>query len=143
MRKDRKKEHRKIVKFMRKQNDVLAHDDYLGRGRFRIDMYSEDWSPYGDGSGGYMRVLFKMKDTWYGNSAMFYTNNYGYDYFVFNYLNDFLIRCSSGHMGHWPALHYAAYDVHTIVPYKKEKIKEVKVDEDVVCSYNYLRRKSD
>ena len=50
MQKDRKKEHKKIVKHMQLINKQLAADEYMGLNRFRIDMFMEDWHRYADGS---------------------------------------------------------------------------------------------
>lgn len=113
----REKEHKKIVNYMKKVNKQLKYDEGIGSGRFRMDFYSENFHSYADGSGGYLFVIVKITDTLTGNNAYFDINNYNYDFEINRYTNDFLIRCACGSEGHYPLLHYLAYDVHSIVHY--------------------------
>lgn len=117
MHKDRKKEHKKVIKYMRRMNKNLLEDDYVGCGRFRLDLWSESWYRFEDGSGGELFLTFKITDTATGNKALFFANNYNYYIKIWEYCNDFLIRCSSGCLGHIPSLNYIAYDVHSIKQY--------------------------
>lgn len=43
MRKERKKEHKRIVKHMREINKTRINNEYIGIGRFRIDLIQEEW----------------------------------------------------------------------------------------------------
>lgn len=139
MQKERKKEHKKVIKYMRRMNKSLLKDDYIGCGRFRLDLWSESWYRFSDGSGGELFVTFKITDTWTGNKALFLANNYNYDIIVWTYVNDFLIRCSSGHSGHYPPLSYPAYDVHEIKSYAKDKEWNGKLeDEYIIDKYCWI-----
>lgn len=138
MQKDRKKVHKEIIKYMRRRNKEIAVDDYIGLDRFRIDLFYENWRRYDDGSGGYMYLVFKMTDKWTGNTAYFHCNNYDYARKIFEYLNDFLIRCSDGWSGSWPHLGYIAYDVHEIIPYAHRKPRDPsKYEDGVINKYNW------
>lgn len=141
MYKDRKKEHKKVIKYMRMRNKQLAADDYIGLNRFRIDLFSEKWFRFEDGSGGVLSLTFKLTDTWTNNTAYFICDNYDYQWRMFDYLNDFLIRCSSGRKGHWPPLHYIAYDVHEIKPYAHFKEREINIEpkDGIINKYNWTR----
>lgn len=138
MQKDRKKIHQKIVKEMRNFNKRLAADEYLGLNRFRIDMVSENMYRYSDGSSLYLLVIYKISDKLTGNSACFIAYNYDFYYKIYDYANDFLIRCSSGRRGHAPSLHYVAYDVHQIIPYTGRKIENNKIEDGIINTYNWL-----
>lgn len=135
MQKDRKKEHKKVVKNIRKINKQIQNDEYLGLNRFRIDMVTENWRKFEDGSGGTLIIVLKISDKLTNNKAYFIVDNYDYWREIYNYANDFLIRCSSGHIGHHPPLHYVAYDVHSIVPYGNHKATEPSKYEDSVITY--------
>lgn len=141
MQKDRKKEHKKIVKELRRRNKQLASDEYVGLNRFRIDLLSEEMLRFPDGSGVELFYYVKLTDTLTGNSAVFYTNNFRFNYQIFEYANDFLIRCSGGRSGHFPPLHYVAYDVHEVVPYEWKKdnpTPKEKYEEGVINTYSWL-----
>lgn len=139
MQKDRKAVHKKVMKEIRRRNESLANDEYVGLNRFRIDMVSESMYRFSDGSGLTLSFLLKISDALTGNSCCFMANNYNYEYRIFEYANDFLIRCSDGWMGHYPPLHYVAYDVHEIVPYVGRKSNSNKEPKDgVICKYNRL-----
>lgn len=140
MQKDRKKLHKKIIKYMRIINKQLYNDEYIGCGRFRIDLNYENWSRYSNGLGGYMCLIFTISDSLTGNKGFFICNNYDYKYKINNYLNDFLIRCSSGQYGHYPPLNYIAYDVHEIIPYNRIKDREVKAEDGVINFYDWIIR---
>lgn len=135
MQKNRKKEHKKVVKFIRQLNKKISNDLYLGINRFRIDMVTENWRKFEDGSGGTLIIVLKISDKLTNNKACFIVDNYDYWREIYNYANDFLIRCSSGHAGHYPPLHYVAYDIHSIVPYNGSKNREIKETEDGVIDY--------
>lgn len=138
MQKDRKKEHKKVLKDMRRINRQIENDEYLGLNRFRIDIVTENWHRFVDGSGGFLHILFKITDKLTNNKACFMADNYNYWIRMNEYANDFLIRCSSGHMGHFPPLLYAAYDVHEIVPYREfDKLREP--EDGVIDTYNWLK----
>lgn len=136
MQKDKKKIHNKIVRRMRTTNKQLASDKYLGLNRFRIDLFSEKWHKYSDGSGHYVRLIFKLSDKITGNSAYFISSNYSYNHELFIYANDFLIRCSSGTRGHTPSLSYIAYDVHEIVPYSGRNNTIPEPKENIIDTYD-------
>lgn len=140
MQKDRKKVHKKIVKAMRRRNKQLATDEYIGLDRFRIDILSEEMYRFPDGNEVELFYFVKLSDKLTGNCAVFHTNNFRFNYQIFEYANDFLIRCSSGRSGHYPPLHYVAYDVHEIIPYeggsKKDSLKEA--ENGVINKYNWL-----
>ena len=36
------------------EEDIPKYNSYIGCGRFRIDLYSENWNRYEDNSGGHM-----------------------------------------------------------------------------------------
>lgn len=138
---DRLKEHKKIIKYMRRVNNQMANDEYLGLNRFRIDMYSEKWWRFSDGSGGELFIYFRITDKVTGNSAIFYANNYNYIMKINEYLNDFIIRCGSGWAGHFPHLSYIAYDVHAIKEYGSHKETPLeKYEEGVINTYNWLEK---
>lgn len=140
MQKDKKKKHKKIIKDMRRFNKQLATDEYIGLNRFRIDLFSEEIDRYSDGSGMYMYLIFKLTDKLTDNTAYFSASNYNYLYKMSEYANDFLIRCSIGHLGSFPPLHYIAYDVHTIIPYvgrKDNPIQKEKYKDGVINTYNW------
>lgn len=138
--KDRKVEHKKVIKYIRKWNKTLNEDDTIGCGRFRIDMWSEKWYRFSDGSGGELYVLLKLSDTLTNNSAMFYVDNFNYKCKVGQYLNDFMIRCSSGHKGHYPPLNYIAYDIHEIKEYAKYPKWNGKVEEGILDNYDWIKK---
>lgn len=139
----RKKEHKKVLRYMKKVNKQLATDEYLGLNRFRVDMYSETWHKYDNVLGGTLIIIFKLSDNVTGNTAYFISDNYDYDKEVPIHTNDFLIRCSSCHSGHYPPLHYAAYDIHDIVPYDGDKNKTI-IDtiidtENILNTYSWIK----
>lgn len=138
MRIERKKEHKKVVKYMRLFNKSLANDSYLGLNRFRTDIYSEKWFRFEDG-GGWLSYIFKISDKLTGNTAYFITDNYSYRYELAIHANDFLIRCSSGREGHHPPLHYVAYDVHNIIPYNMDNNKTIVCEDGIVNTYSWIR----
>lgn len=140
MQKDRKKEHKQVVKYIRRINKQLSQDEYLGINRFRIDIWSENWHRFSDGSGGELFLVFKIIDTLIGNFAMFTANNYSYAYKVGVYINDFLIRCSSGHPGHYPFLQYIVYDVSKIISYDGCDVENKKIEEGIINKYNWIER---
>lgn len=139
MHKDRKKEHKKVIKYMRKFNKSLIKDDYIGCDRFRIDLWSERWYRFSDKSGGELLCVFKLSDRLADNSAYFICDNYNYQREIFSFLNDFLIRCSSGTPGHYPALNYVAYDIHNVVPYNNERNVSNKIAEGVIDNYCWIK----
>lgn len=132
MHKDRKKEHKKVIKYMRRMNKNLLEDDYIGCGRFRLDLWSESWYRFSDGSGGELFLTFKITDTETGNKALFFADNFDYISKILSYTNDFLIRCSSGHSGHYPHLNYPAYDIHEIKAYSKGKEWNGKLENEYI-----------
>lgn len=135
MKKDRKKEHKKVVKFIRQLNKEISNDLYLGINRFRVDIYSENMYRFADGSGVKLSFIIKLYDSVTENKAYVYVTSFNYIINLKKYVNDFLIRCSSGHTGHYPPLYYVAYDVHSIVPYNGSKNREIKEVEDGVIDY--------
>ena len=140
-RKMRKKAHKEVVKYMRALNKNIGNDEYLGINRFRVDMYSEHGYEFDDHSGVELHILFKLTDNVTGNTAIFHCDNFDYRRRLSTCTNDFLIRCSSGWSGHWPHLHYLAYDVHTIVPYAgeaKKGMKRDKFEEGVINTYSWI-----
>lgn len=139
MKKIRNREHKKVIKYMRALNNTLAQDEYLGLNRFRVDMYSEDWFAFDDGSGGILHIIFKLSDKRTGNTAYFIADNWSYRREISEHANDFLIRCSSGIPGHFPSLHYVAYDVHTIIPYDGDKNREINIQDGVVKTYSWIK----
>ena len=143
MRRERKRIHKEVVKYMRMRNKQMAADEYVGLNRFRIDLFEEDYIRYPDGSGGHLFLVFKMTDKLTGNTAYFGTNSYSYTHVMFDYLNDFLVRCSAGHSAHWPHLHYWAYDVHECIEYegirKKDDFKHKDPEEGVIDKYDWTR----
>lgn len=139
MKNDRKKEHKKVVTYMRKLNKQVMTDEYLGLNRFRMDLFAEKWNRYDDGSGGQLTIYVKMTDKETNNKAFFIVNNYDYKRKMPEYMNDFLIRCSSGQAGSWPHLHYVAYDVHTIIPYAGSKRNSEKYEDGIITKYNYTK----
>lgn len=140
MRKERKKEHKRIVKHMREINKSRINNEYIGIGRFRIDLIQEEWNKYEDGSGGYLFLIFQITDTFTKNKCWFSTDNYNYARRMFYFANDFLIRCSSGRMGHYPPLNYIAYDVHDFCPYSGSSNRISQDKESVVDKYNLIRQ---
>lgn len=141
MQKDRKREHKKIVKYTRRINKQISSDEYLGLNRFRIDIYSEDMYRYSDGSGVHLYLIFKLTDNVTNNSAYFTADNYNYDWYILQYTNDFLIRCSTGRYGHQPLLHYIAYDVHEVVEYDGRKDCKPKFSDEAIDIYNFTKLK--
>lgn len=139
MQKDREKEHKKIVKFIRNINAQLANDEYIGLNRFKIVMLSEEMYRFSDGSGIELYFIFKLIDEYTNNSACFLADSFNYKRKIFTYANDFLIRCSDGWRGHIPSLHYAAYDIHTTMPYVGRKRIRKEPEEGVINKYNFLR----
>lgn len=140
MQKDRKKSHTPIIKYMKKINKDLSNDIYLGLNRFKIDLWSENWYRFSDNSGGILNLTFKMTDNLTNNVAFFMCDNYDYEYEICKYLNDFAIRCSSGNYGHYPHLHYVAYNIHKIAPYRgnsKSNIGDIR--DEVINKYSYLK----
>lgn len=143
MQKERKKEHKKVIKYMRRMNKSLLNDNYIGCGRFRLDLWAENWYRFSDGSGGELFLTFKIIDTWTGNKALFFATNYDYESKIWHYTNDFLIRCSSGRTGHYPSLSYPAYDVHEIKAYVKDKEWDGKSEEYVIDKYCLMGSEED
>lgn len=139
MQRDRRKIHREIVKRIQKINKQIGNDDYLGLDRFFITMKSEDWYRYPDGSGGRLLVELKIADRVTNNFATFLVNNYDYDYRLFQYLNDFLVRCSSGKYGHFPPLPYISYDVHEIVSYDMRQIQICNNKDGIINRYDWSK----
>lgn len=139
MQKNRKKEHKKVMKYIRSMNKNLLNDEYIGLNRFRIDLFQERWFHYSDGSGGELFCLLKVTDTKTGNYGVFEVNNYDYKSQIAKYVNDFLIRCSSGHYGHYPRLHYITYDVHKIIPYKEQNNMETEIEDGIIDNYSWLK----
>lgn len=137
MQKDRKREHKKVIKYIRKLNKNISEDAYLGLNRFRIDSYRENWYRYEDGSGGDLNCFVKITDTLTNNCAVFIVNNYDYYYKIIEYTNDFMIRCSSGNYGHYPALHYVMYDIHEIVSYDGNKVNNY-TEKGVIGKYDFI-----
>lgn len=132
MQRDRKREHKKLVRFIRTTNKSLSNDEYI-RNRFRVDMFNETWYRFSDGSGGELTVLIKFTDKWTRNTAYFYVTNFSYVLQIRRQLNDFIHRCAHGHYGHYPPLQYVAYDIHKIVSYEGH----VKAEQDkVINKYN-------
>lgn len=141
MRRERKREHKKVIAYMRKVNKQLAEDKYIGLNRFRVDMHSEYWEKYEDGSGGHLYITFKISDNSTGNTGYFLANNYDYKIRIGEYANDFLIRCSSCRTGHFPHLYYVAYDVHTIEQYDGHKGRRElpKPEGYVINTYSWIK----
>lgn len=142
MQKDRKKVHKKVIKYIQMRNKQLAEDEYVGLNRFRIDIWSENMHRFSDGSGVRLIYILKLTDSLTGNSAYFETDNFWYEYKIFEYANDFLIRCSSGWSGHWPHLHYLAYDVHEVIDYKgridKGFVNEDEYEDEIINTYSWI-----
>lgn len=120
-------------------NKHIGQDSYLGLNRFRIDMYSENWFRFGDGSGGRLHIIFKLSDNVTGNTAYFFADNYDYDRKIAIYANDFLIRCSSGSPGHYPNLIYVAYDINNVIPYDRDRKKTIICKENVIDTYSWIK----
>lgn len=137
MQKDREKEHNKVIKYIHKINKKIANDKYIGLNRFRVDMYREYWKRFEDNSGGYLTIVFKMTDKLTNNSACFISSNFGFVYDLNRYLNDFLVRCSSGHPGHYPPLHYVTYDISEVISYSGNKVEVIK--DYVVDKYSWIK----
>ena len=137
MKKEIKKIHKRIVREMRAANKHLMTDDYLGKNRFRIDMYSEKYYRYSDNSGYQINIIFKITDNKTGNKAFFLADNYNYSREIALHLTDFMIRCSTGMKGHYPPLAYVAYDVHEIVPYEGAS-QNVAINDEAIDMYDYL-----
>lgn len=140
MRKERKREHKKVIAYMRRVNKQIETDEYLGLNRFRVDCFSEQWKRFYDGSGGIIIIIFKLSDKSTGNTAYFVADNWNYKREISEYANDFLIRCSSCRTGHFPRLSYAAYNIHTIEQYDGEKgRRELPTPEDgVINTYSWI-----
>lgn len=138
MQRDRKKVHKKIMKYIRKVNKQIAADEYIGLNRFRADMFSESWFRFNDGSGGILYMHIKLSDAVTGNTAFYIVEQWGFEWKLYEYLNDFMIRCSDGCIGHHPPLHYVAYDVHDVVPYDGRKDMEPRIEEDVIATYSWI-----
>lgn len=135
----REKEHKKIVHYMRRVNKQIINDEYLGLNRFRLDMLRENWREYDDKSGGHLNILFKITDNVTGNKAVFGCTNYGFEWCINNYANDFMIRSSNGLAGHFPHLEYYAYDVYSVVPYGNNNVTNPeKYEDDVICKYDWI-----
>lgn len=131
----REKEHKKVRKYIRAINHSISNDAYLGLNRFKVYMFNEDWLKFNDNSGGFLHMTIKMSDNLTGNSAYFYANDFNYKKDIPTYLNDFLISCSCGDHGHFPPLHYMAYDVHKLIPYAGDSEK-TKFYDEAVMTYN-------
>lgn len=139
MQADRKKEHKKVIKYIRKFNKYIGNDEHIGLNRFRVDVLSETMYRFSDGSGVELFFIIKMTDTYTGNIACFLADNFNYRNKLATYVNDFMIRCSDGWRGHIPSLHYAAYDIHTIMPYVGSR-KSIgnEFEEGIINKYNWL-----
>lgn len=48
---------------MREINKSRLNNEYIGIGRFRIDLIQEEWDKYEDGSGGCLFLIFQITDT--------------------------------------------------------------------------------
>lgn len=139
MQADRKKEHKKVIKYIRKFNKYIESDEHIGLNRFRVDVLSEKMYRFSDGSGVELFFIIKMTDTYTGNIACFLADNFDYRNKLGTYVNDFMIRCSDGHRGHIPSLHYVAYDIHTIMPYVGRGNTNKGYEEGIINKYNWLR----
>lgn len=139
MKRYREKEHKRLVKLMRKLNKTWGEDAFLGLNRFRADFFSERCYNFEDSSGCELTITIKMTDNLTGNCAYFITNNYAFIRDLSTYMNDFMIRCSSGYYGHIPALDYIACKIDTIIPYVGEGGRRTKFGDEGVRTFNWTK----
>ena len=90
MRKERRKEQRKINKIVRALNENLLHDN-LWRGRFYIHQIASNWERFDDGSGGVLIVLLEIRDKKTGLYKKFKADNYDWGYHYWVAVNDFIV----------------------------------------------------
>lgn len=93
MRKERRKEQRKINKIIRALNKNIR-EDYLWRGRFYIHQIASNWERFDDGSGGELIVLLEIRDKKTGLYKQFRADNYDWGYHYWVAVNDFIVQDS-------------------------------------------------
>ncbi len=82
----RVKIHKALINALDKWNISLTNDEYIGRDRFGIEIYKEEWEQFEDGSGEILELVLKMYDRVTGNTACFMCNDYDCEYKIPHYL---------------------------------------------------------
>ena len=86
----RKKEQKKITKYIRAMNENIANDD-LWRGRFYGHQVQADWYRYADGSGGWHRTWIELRDKKSLMTKIIEVDNYDIKWKLFQEMNNFIV----------------------------------------------------
>ena len=126
----RKNYHKRMVKMIREENRAIAADN-LWKGRFVIVETGESWVPFGDKSGGELRVYLRIIDKKTGYYADYY-----YDYATsfrninWGIVNHFITEMS----GAWDSNPYA-----DTTDYTKVALPKTKKEKNYYISYKYWK----
>ena len=85
----RKKEQRKINRYVRMLNKNILNDNFW-RGRFIVRQIQDFWEAFDDGSGGVLTVVLEIRDLKTGLYQDFIIDNYDRGWKLFEKVNKFI-----------------------------------------------------